>query len=565
MLLEKLTISSKNGIIRDIPFKLQGLNLVIDTTPISDESTTISGNNVGKTTFIRSVDFCFGSNGKDIYVDKENKSDNIIVKEFLHKNEVTFTLSLLNKDGARIILQRSFDSAKDLFINDTKYNTIGEYNKKLNELIFHIKPSETKVSFRNIIKKFVRSDSYSESSLYKILHHSVKDNVYEALYLFLFGFANQEIITLRLQVSDRIDKLKKELKKISGKSNLPRLQSRLTQLQTAIDEKEAQIKNIDLPKTYDLLIEKLRALKSITSDLSSKIGNLNTKINLSQKTRNELLHSESKIDPTAINQLYEEAKLLLGSIQKPFEEILQFHNKMVHNKLKFVEQHIRTLEQERNSTKHELDRLLIEQSHILKLLDNTGTFDDLIKIREEVNQLYVEKGKLVLQIDTIQNIQSEIEKNTVEFDEINITFETYIEELNKNISETFNKYFTNNTNTTHGEKLYIYYDSENRKFLFDNLEGNVGDGYKKTEIISFDFAFISYFNDLGLDFPKFVLHDKLEIIHQNQIQTTFDIANSLNGQFIVSVLRERISFLGQEYIEKHKILELSEDNKFFKI
>ena len=565
MLLEKLTISSKNGVIRDIPFKLQGLNLVIDTTPISDETATISGNNVGKTTFIRSVDFCFGSSGKDIYVDKENKSDNILVKQFLHENKVTFTLSLLNKDGARFILKRSFDSSNDLFINDIKYNTIGEYNKKLNELIFHIKPTETKVSFRNIIKKFVRSDSYSESSLYKILHHNVKDNVYEALYLFLFGFANQEVITLRLQVSDRIDKLKKELRKISGKSNLPRLQSRLTQLQTAIDEKEDQIKNIDLPKTYDLLIEKLRVLKSATSDLSSKIGNLNTKISLSQKTRNELLHSESKIDPTAVNQLYEEARILLGNIQKPFEEILQFHNKMIQNKLIFVKQHIHTLEQERNSAKRELDSLLIEQSHILKLLDNTGTFDDLIKIREEVNQLYVEKGKLVLQIDTIQNIQSEIEKNTVEFDELNITFETYIEELNKNISEIFNKYFTNNTYTTHGEKLYIYYDSENRKFLFDNLEGNVGDGYKKTEIISFDFAFISYFDDLGLDFPKFVLHDKLEIIHQNQIQTTFDIANTLNGQFIVSVLSERISFLGQKFIDNHKILELSEDSKFFKI
>ncbi len=563
MLLEKLTISSKNGIIRDIPFKLQGLNLVIDTTPIT-ENTTISGNNVGKTTFIRAVDFCFGSTGKDIYVDKENKSDNAAVKEFLIENEVTFTLSLLNKTGTRFILRRSFNTTNDLFINDIKFNSIGDYNKKLNELIFHIQPTETKVSFRNTIKKFVRSDSYSESSLYKILHHSIKDSVYEALYLFLFGFPNQEVISKRLEICDKIDSLKKELKRMSGKSNLPRFQNRLTQLQGVIDEKENQIKNIDLPKTYDVLIEKLKFLKSRTSELSSNVGNLNTKINLSQKTRDELVHSESKIDPSAINQLYEEAKLLLGNIQKPFEEVLKFHNKMVANKLKFVEQHITKLKQERSSIKQELDTLLKEQSHVLKLLDNTGTFDDLIKIREEVNQLYVEKGKLVLQIDTIQNIQSEIEKYTVEFNEINLTFETFIEELNKNISEVFNKYFTQFTNTTHGEKLYIYYDSENRKFQFDNLEGNVGDGYKKTEIISFDLAFISYFNDLGLDFPKFVLHDKLEIVHQNQIQSTFDIADSLNGQFIVSVLRERISFLGESYINEHKILELSQDNKFFK-
>lgn len=564
MLLERLVISSKNGIIRDIPFKLQGLNLVVDTTPISENS-TISGNNVGKTTFIRSVDFCFGSDGRDIYVDKENKNDNELVKKFLIENEVSFSLSILNNNSERIILRRSFNSANDIVINDVKYDNISSYKRKILDLLFHIPQADTKISLRDIIKKFVRCDSFSESNIYRILHTSKKDSVYEAIYLLLFGFPNQEVITKRLAISDKIDSLKKELKRISGKSNLPRLQSRLLQLQGVIDEKEKQVKNIDLPKTYEALIEKLKELKSRTAELSSLIGNLNTKISLSQKTRNELIHSESKIDPNAIGKLYEEAKLLLGNIQKPFEEVLEFHNKMVSNKIKFVEQHISKLEQERNAVKHELDRLLKDQSHVLRLLDDTGTFDDLIKIREEVNILYVEKGKLVQQIEQIQNLQSEIESKTTEFNEVNLTFMTYLEELNKNISEVFNKYFTQYTNKTHGEKLYIYYDSEERKFFFDNLEGNVGDGYKKTEIISFDLAFINYFNDLGLEFPKFVLHDKLEIVHQNQIQSTFDIANSVNGQFIVSVLRERISFLGNEYIDSKKILELSQDNKFFKI
>lgn len=564
MLLERLVISSKNGIIRDVPFKLQGLNLVVDTTPISENS-TISGNNVGKTTFIRSVDFCFGSDGRDIYVDKENKNDNELVKKFLIENEVSFSLSILNNNSERTILRRSFNSANDIIINDVKYDNISSYKRKILDLLFHIPQADTKISLRDIIKKFVRCDSFSESNIYRILHTSKKDSVYEAIYLLLFGFPNQEVITKRLAISDKIDSLKKELKRISGKSNLPRLQSRLLQLQGVIDEKEKQVKNIDLPKTYEALIEKLKGLKSRTAELSSLVGNLNTKISLSQKTRNELIHSESKIDPNAIGKLYEEAKLLLGNIQKPFEEVLEFHNKMVSNKIKFVEQHISKLEQERNTVKHELDTLLKDQSHVLRLLDDTGTFDDLIKIREEVNILYVEKGKLVQQIEQIQNLQSEIESKTTEFNEVNLTFMTYLEELNKNISEIFNKYFTQYTNKTHGEKLYIYYDSEERKFFFDNLDGNVGDGYKKTEIISFDLAFINYFNDLGLEFPKFVLHDKLEIVHQNQIQSTFDIANSVNGQFIVSVLRERISFLGNEYIDSKKILELSQDNKFFKI
>ncbi len=564
MLLEKLTISSKKGIIRDIPFNLQGLNLIIDNTPIFEDK-TISGNNVGKTTFIRTIDFCLGSTGKDIYVDKETKSDNERIKLFLFEEDVVFSLSLVNKNAEKILLRRSFNSSNDLYINEIKYDTLGEYNKKLNELLFHLPPSETKISFRNIIKKFVRCDSYSENNLYNILHPNTKKPVYEALYLYLFGFPDQEVISDRLNLLVSTDTLSKELKKIKGKSTLPRLLNRLTQLQGAIDEKEQQIKSIDLPKTYEALIERLKGIKSKTSELSSLIGNINTKIDLSQKTKNELIRSESSIDPASIKKLYEEAKMFLGNIQKPFEEVLLFHNKMVASKLKFVEQHISKLEHERNTIKHDLDQLLKEQSHVLRLLDDTGTFDDLVKVREEVNVLYVEKGKLVLQIETIENLQNHIAKNDVLLNDINLKFETYIDELNTNINEVFNKYFTLYTNKTHGEKIYIYYDLENRRFEFDNLEGNVGDGYKKTEIISFDLAFISYFNELGLDFPKFAIHDKLEIIHQNQILSTFEIADSINGQFIVSVLHERISFLGTDYIQEKRILELTQEEKFFKI
>ena len=565
MLLERLEILSKKGLIRDITFNLQGLNLIVDNAPIVENS-TISGNSVGKTTFIRSVDFCFGSDGKDIFVDKENKTDNDLVKNFLIENEVSFILSILNKNSERTILRRSFNSKNDLFINEIKYDNITLYKKKLLEILFHIPHSQSKISLREIIKKFVRSDSYSENNIYKILHTSKKDYAYEAIYLLLFGFPNQEIISTRLILSDRIDTLKKELKKLSGKSNLPRLQNRLAQLQGLISDNEEQIKNLDLPKTYEIQIDKLKSLKSRTAELSSALGNLNTKISLSQKTRNELLHSESKIDPISILKLYEEAKLLIGTIQKPFEEVLSFHNKMVLNKVKFVEQHILKLEQERNIVKYELDSLLKDQSHVLRLLDDTGTFDDLIKVREDINLLYVEKGKLVHQIDQIQKINSEIDSKTIEFNEVNLTFQTYLEELNLNISEIFNKkYFTEYTNRTHGEKLYIYYDSENRKFAFDNLGGNPGDGYKKTEIIAFDLAFISYFNELGLDFPLFFLHDKFEIVHPNQIQSIFEIADSINGQLFVSVLKSSVSFLGDEYIERKKILELSQDSKFFKI
>lgn len=157
-----------------------------------------------------------------------------------------------------------------------------------------------------------------------------------------------------------------------------------------------------------------------------------------------------------------------------------------------------------------------------------------------------------------------IDKNTEILEDLTEEFNTYLEALNENIQEIFNKYFKKYTFLTHGEQIYLLYNPESRKFEFDNIKGNVGDGYKKTDIIALDFAFINYFEEIGINFPRFVVHDKMEIIHKNQIQKIFEIADTLNGQFIVSVLKERIMFLGEKYVRDRTILELSENDKFFR-
>ncbi len=69
MFLKSLTITRGDGaIIRDIRFH-QGLNLIIDETPIVSGKET--GNNVGKTTVLKLVDFCLGATAKGIYTDPE--------------------------------------------------------------------------------------------------------------------------------------------------------------------------------------------------------------------------------------------------------------------------------------------------------------------------------------------------------------------------------------------------------------------------------------------------------------------------------------------------------------
>ena len=113
MFLKSLKIENDTGVIRQIDFH-KGLNLIVDNTPFRDEKT---GNNVGKTTVLRLIDYCLGGSAKDIYTDKENKNVNEEVKKFLESTRVVVLLTCVSHfdgDYKEVTILRNFLSRKDL-------------------------------------------------------------------------------------------------------------------------------------------------------------------------------------------------------------------------------------------------------------------------------------------------------------------------------------------------------------------------------------------------------------------------------------------------------------------
>ena len=122
MFLRYLQIENVHGLIRRIDFH-QGLNLIVDEVSTDNEET---GNNVGKTTVLRLIDFCFGMEGNKIYTSTEGpKVVNKEVKEFLMETEVLITLCLADgfTENAKIGFRGSYT---------IKTFTIGKpYNKAI--------------------------------------------------------------------------------------------------------------------------------------------------------------------------------------------------------------------------------------------------------------------------------------------------------------------------------------------------------------------------------------------------------------------------------------------------
>ncbi|MFM4767820.1 DUF2326 domain-containing protein, partial [Aeromonas veronii] len=99
----------------------------------------------------------------------------------------------------------------------------------------------------------------------------------------------------------------------------------------------------------------------------------------------------------------------------------------------------------------------------------------------------------------------------------------------------------------------------------DDLQSNNEGGLKRLEVITFDLSYIKTVCDNNVQRPNFVLHDSIDDIDIHLIRKMFDESIKLSGQQIISMLSDKLSPEDYQKYKSNIILELSQDNKFFKL
>lgn len=562
MFLEKLIIIAGGNLLREVAFK-KGLNLVLDETTTDDP--TESGNSVGKTTLLRIVDFCLGSDGDDIYKDQEFDRPNQKILTFLKSQNVTAILETII-DSKKMVLTRSFGETEKFKIDDTEYSNKEDYRKALEIRIFDI--VDSRPTLRRLMPKFVRKDNDGMSRAVKYCHASTTNNDYELIYTYLFNFSEFDIAKERYFLKKEVRKIKDRITALKNGATLPALRQAVVLINREIAELEGRKQAFNVDSAYDEKLSELNQLKRSNAALSTRMAALETEVQMHASTIQELRSNLSELNTQVIREMYEEAEAYIGKLDKDFESVLGFHNSLIGNKLKFVEKSF----EEKNSAlftlKNQLGKNLKEEQEILRLLSREGVFDSVELLYEALYKKYEEKGRreqLILEIERSTEEQANLETRLTG---LNRKYELALSGFQENIS-VFNKYFSKYAKSLYDENFIFTYDDagETLKFLIENIDGNVGSGKKKATIAAFDFAFMAYFTEIGSLLPRFALHDGIEDISDNQIHTLFEIAASLEGQYVLSVIKDRLKplELGEEFYKKNTILSLSEADKFFKL
>ena len=567
MYIQSLTISKPTEIIREIIFH-KGLNLIVDETPETDTNT---GNNVGKTTVLRLIDFCLGKSPNAIYQDPENKRETYqLVKDFLVENKVIITLILvddLDNPTRQVEISRNFLERKDGFcmINGVQVSKL-DFETSLGHAIFP-DISIGKPTFRQIISHNIRYEDLRLTNTLKTLDQYTRDDEYETLYLFLFGCEynngdrRQELLASIQSELKFKRRLEKQETRSAYKSALDIIESDIEKL-----KKRKSELNINPELESDLLA--LDEIKSKINKISSDITSLYLRRDIINEVQEDFKNQKFNEDVIQLRLIYQQAQALIPDLQRTFEELVQYHNQMLDKKVKFVIEELPVLNANIQSKKDELNILLVSEKELSEKVARSNTFEDLESIISELNELYQKKGNyesIIEQIDAVDESLKHL-KNELKSIEEHLFAPDFKKCIDIQLTK-FNKIFSDISEQLYGERYAIKCDVVTQKdkniYKFATLDTNFSSGKKQGEISCFDIAYTKFADQETIPCLHFILNDKKELLHDNQLLKLAEIVETENIQFVASILEDKLPDALKD--ERYYIVKLSQINKLFKI
>ncbi len=569
MFLKYLKIENTNGLIRRIDFH-QGLNLIIDETPAGNEET---GNNVGKTTVLRLIDFCFGMEGKKIYSSTEVSGIvNSEVKDFLLGTEVVVTMCLadgFSPDARNVVVRRNFLTGKKNIteINGRKIET-KNFESGLQKAIWGITTS--KPTFRQIISHNFRYDEERLSHTLRTLHRYTNDVEYETLHLYMFG-CNFEDGDRKQEIDAKLKtdyKFRKRLEKSASKSAL---RSKLAIIESDIECLDRRKSELHINPDFEKDLERLNAVKVRLSELVVIQNSLQLRHSLIEEAVEDMNARKSDIDTKQLELIYRQASAMIGKLHHTFEELVSYHNEMLARKAAFVSEELPQIEQSIRECNKEIASLRVEEKNLAEKLSQSASVEAIEDLVSQLIQKYQEKGSLEQRIAQIEDVEKSIAESEDILRKIDSgLFSSNKQDLIQRQLEKFNKYYSSVSKRLYDESYAVEYSVVRSRegrlcykfapFATDNFST----GKKQGEIACFDMAYIMFADDEQIPCLHFILNDRKELVHDNQLLQIGALANeNTEIQYVASILMDKLpAELNQE---QNIVLKLSQRSKLFRI
>ena len=562
----RLRNSITSRVMRDVVFH-QGANLIVDTFD-SDRH-----NKVGKTTFLKLIDVLLGANGRDrLYKDDETNSVNEelrdIIKEKRVVGEMTLVNSLERPSNHNVELMVELFSRGRYFFDGEKVSAT-KYRELLGDTLFAV--GSSKPTFRQLIKSFVRiSLSGDDYSFLRTLTRA--SNVdYRAVYNYLFDISDSELDARLAELNRELNKLKesaKQFKRFAGIKDEEQLAQVGVALERECQRVESRLDDVLDADEFKANREAIEEARNRYAELRSDLAEIEFKIGRNAESIERAKKEAAKqADLSLSRSFYDEVCSLIPSVNKTFEEMVEFNRALCENEITYFQEVGTELELERASAQAKLVDFSAENLRYLSLLDGEAMTEYEVLL-EECMRLRQEMGRNSEVLSTLHGYDGrmkELESQIASLSEGGEERESSVSS-HQDMMNSFNSYFTPMANDVNGERPILTYSTATNKFpvAITDLNGS-STGTRKSLLAVYDLSYQEFAIANRIEVPRFVVQDVVENVEGEDLKKIIDIANGIDCQFIVAVLKEKLdsSQIPQEAQDVMCILKLSKQDKLF--
>ncbi len=567
MFLKNLKIEVSGEIIRDVSFGPH-LNLIVDA---SHNESSRGGNDLGKTTFLRLVDFCLGAKASIVYNPsgkrgKENKK----FKDFLYDNKALIILTLVDTwgdEGNTYVIQRNFAREKKnriYSINDFTSTNI-YINDILSKKLFS-GYQNSMPSYRSIIAHNFRCTEASFDDFVE-MHNYAKGEQIESLCVYLLG-GETSFFREKYRISERLKWEKKLLKVLQEETNEDDCKKNIEELSKAAEIIKNKIQNFFVNPDINTQIAELTEIRGNIRTITSDISTLKAQERIIMHAQQKFQHSKFTFSLDVLKAIYEEAHILVPDMQHKFHELVDFHNAMLDEKCHFISEEIELVNTGLEKKKRILEKLTMRSEELgailmssvtavemqEKIKELSNTISQLEHYKEQMNSLEQRRNSIKKLSDKLLEIDEYIHGDVLK----GVLYEN-LAHLNSFFSTFFQRMYG------HDNEIQLIEKAEKHKTLYSLILKNskFSDGAKQVTAFCFDAAYTIFARSKNIPHLDFMLTDKKESVDDKQLFAMCEILEQHNIQCVTSILRKRIP---QSMLEKgHIALELSDTDKLFKM
>lgn len=560
MFIKRLTIKETKPaqeIIREIPFT-RGMNFIVDAGKDQEK-----GNSVGKTTILKLIDICLGAKDrKYIYYDDETKQTNEKLKNYIMGNKVNVELMVVesfnDENSEEYILSVDLYPRGKRYINGIEMKQ-NDYWQQLNVIFFSNLANYP--TFRQLINMFVRIDQQADNHKFLKFLHRTNDATYENIYSYLFELQDQGISNYILDLRKEIAEKNKEIKNFMSINNFKSIDSvnqKVNLLESTINELNNQMDILVNSRKFKENEEKISEIKIEYADYNDRVDEL-----LFKRRRITDILADAKqeinngIDKKVLRNLYNETLEAMGDLHRDFEDLVKFNDELTHNKIRYFNSQLEKVDKKIVDLGDKKNRLFEKHKNVIMLIEE-NKIDEYTSLQSKLAEYNEELGSNKNLRSTYKHLESRMKELTEELEKTEC--ESDVKEDSLSI---FNKYFSQYSEKTNGEPFMLYNTEEGFPFGIDYVKRGLSTGTRKSIIVAFDLAYQQLAKDLEKKVPNFIVHDVIETIDQVALKAIINIVNSVECQYIVAVLKEKIQ--DNDLIQESDIaVTLSENNRPFR-